>query len=232
MRPGFCPGHLWMSCGAYFPQHTFVDVWDREGLRRALPEGDAAFAAFVDRDIIHTLTRLKWVQAPAVGVGHILSEEMIASPIVLTSARGVRARAIAEHVIGMAIALARQLPCVLAQQREHRWALDDDRGKRIDSHPAEAAGWALSVSGSIGLEVAQAASGFGMRVWGIRRRVDEPVPPFVERILPPDGLNDLLASSDVVVLSAPLTPETRQLIQCRDAGDHEARRVSHQYWPR
>jgi phosphoglycerate dehydrogenase-like enzyme len=66
--------------------------------------------------------------------------------------------------------------------------------------------------GSIGLEVARAASGFGMRVWGIRKRVDDPMPPFLERVLPPERLHELLASSDVVVLSAPLTPETRQLI--------------------
>jgi len=66
--------------------------------------------------------------------------------------------------------------------------------------------------GSIGLEISQAASGFGMRVWAIRKRIDEPKPSFVERILPPDRLNELLASSDVVVLSAPLTPQTRQLI--------------------
>src|SRR5438034_5957948 len=104
-----------------FPQHSFLDVWDRESLRRALPQGDAAFAAFVDRDIVHSLTRLKWVQAPAVGVGHILSDEMIASPIVLTSARGVRARAMAEHVMGVTIALARQLPLLLARQRAHQW---------------------------------------------------------------------------------------------------------------
>ncbi len=51
-----------------------------------------------------------------------------------------------------------------------------------------------------------------MRVWAIRKRVDEPTPAFVDRILPPDRLNELLASSDVIVLSAPLTPETRQLI--------------------
>src|SRR5207253_1516877 len=99
--------------------------WDRDSLRAALPHGDAAFAAFVDRDIVHSLTRLKWVQAPAVGVGHILSDEMIASPIVLTSARGVRARAMAEHVMGVTIALARQLPLLLARQRAHQWALDE-----------------------------------------------------------------------------------------------------------
>ena len=194
-----------------FPQHTFIDAWDRDTLRQALPHGDAAFAAFVDRDIIHSLTRLRWVQAPAAGVGHILSEEMIASPIVLTSARGVRARAIAEHVVGMAIAMARQLPLVMAKQRDHEWALDEIEASRA-VRTLRGRQMGIIGLGSIGLEVAQAAAGFGMRVWAIRKRVDEPAPGSVENILPPERLSDLLASSDVVVLSAPLTPETRQLI--------------------
>jgi phosphoglycerate dehydrogenase-like enzyme len=194
-----------------FPQHVFIDAWDRETLRHVLPEGDAAFAAFVDRDIIHSLTRLRWVQAPAVGVGHILSDEMIASPIVLTSARGVRARAIAEHVIGMAIALARQLPLVMARQQQHTWALDEIEARRM-VRTLRGRQMGIIGLGSIGLEVARAASGFGMRVWAIRKRVDEPVPGSVETVLPPDRLSELLASSDVIVLSAPLTPETRQLI--------------------
>jgi D-2-hydroxyacid dehydrogenase (NADP+) len=200
-----------------FPQHSFIDVWDRESLRLALREGDAAFAAFVDRDIVAALTRLKWVQAPAVGVGHILSEEMIESPIVLTSARGVRARAIAEHVIGMAIALARQLPWVLAKQRDHHWALDEiEASGSIRTLQQRRMG--IVGLGSIGLEVARAASGFGMRVWGIRKRVVDAMPPFLENVLPPDRLHELLASSDVVVLSAPLTPETRQLINAETLG--------------
>ena len=86
---------------------------------------DVAFAAFLDRDLVPSLTDLRWVQAPAAGVGHLLSDELVASPIVLTSARGVRARAIAEHVMAMIIALSRQLPLVLRRQAEHRWALDE-----------------------------------------------------------------------------------------------------------
>lgn len=194
-----------------FPHHTFIDVWDRETLRQALPEGDAAFAAFVDRDIIHALERLRWVQAPAAGVGHILSEEMIASPIVLTTAKGVRARAMAEHVVGMAIALARQLPWVMEKQRGHQWALDEIEASR-SVRTLQNRRMGIVGLGAIGLEVAKAASGFGMRVWAIRKRVDEPAPASVEKILPPDLLTELLAASDVVVLSAPLTPETRQLI--------------------
>jgi phosphoglycerate dehydrogenase-like enzyme len=194
-----------------FPHHTFIDVWDREMLRQALPEGDAAFAAFVDRDIIHALKRLKWVQAPAAGVGHILSEEMIASPIVLTTAKGVRARAMAEHVVGMTIALARQLPLVIERQRTHQWALDEIEANR-SVRTLQNRRMGIVGLGAIGLEVAKAASGFGMRVWAVRKRLDEPVPASVEKILPPSQLSELLATSDVVVLSAPLTPETRQLI--------------------
>jgi phosphoglycerate dehydrogenase-like enzyme len=194
-----------------FPQHTFVDVWDRDALRRALPAGDAAFAAFVDRDIVGALTRLKWLQAPAVGVGHILSEEFVASPIVLTSARGVRARAMAEHVLGVTLALARQLPLIIRRQVTHQWALDE----------IEATGSIRTLQnrrmgiiglGSIGMEVARAAAGFGMRVSAIRKHVDQPRPDFVDEVFPPDRLNDLLAVSDVIVLSAPLTPDTRELI--------------------
>src|SRR5215203_1029164 len=86
---------------AEFPQHTIADAWDRPALRAALLEADAAFAAFLDADLVPSLSKLRWVQAPAAGVGHLISPELIASPVVLTSARGVRARAMAEHVLGV-----------------------------------------------------------------------------------------------------------------------------------
>lgn len=194
-----------------FPQHTFIDVWDREALRQALPQADAAFAAYVDRDVVPSLTRLKWVQAPAVGVGHILSEEMIESSIVLTSARGVRARAMAEHVLGVTLALARQLPVVIRRQVDHQWALDEiDAGGAIRTLQHRRIG--VVGLGAIGLEVARAAAGFGMRVSATRRNVDRPRPAFVDEVLPPERLSELLAVSDVIVLSAPLVPETRHLI--------------------
>ena len=194
-----------------FPHHRFIDVWDRQSLRDALPDADAAFAAFVDRDIVHRLQRLRWVQAPAVGVGHILSDELIASPIVLTSARGVRARAIAEHVMGVTLALARQLRLVIERQLAHQWSLDEiEASGSIRTLHGRRMG--IVGLGSIGLETAKAASGFGMRVTAIRKHLDRPAPEFVDELLPPERLNELLASSDVIVLAAPLTPETHQLI--------------------
>jgi phosphoglycerate dehydrogenase-like enzyme len=194
-----------------FPQHTFLDAWDRDALRRVLVESDAAFAAFLDRDLVPSLTRLRWVQAPAAGVAHMLSAELAASPIVLTSARGVRARAIAEHVMLMALALARQLPLVMRRQAERAWALDEiETAGTIRTLHGRQMG--IVGLGSIGGEVARLAAGFGMRVVATRRNADRPRPDGVGEVLPAERLPDLVASSDVIVLSAALTAETRQLV--------------------
>src|SRR3954471_3931681 len=196
-----------------FPHHTFVDAPNRDHLPAALTDADAAFASAVPADLVPSLTRLRWVQVPAAGVGHVLSPEVIASPIVLTSARGVRARAIAEHVMGVTIALARQLHVALRRQTAHTWALDelDTPGRIITLHDRR---MGIVGLGSIGTEVAALASAFGMRVSGIRRRAASP-PRGVERVLPPDALTTLLADSDIIVLSAPLTSDTERLIDRR-----------------
>jgi phosphoglycerate dehydrogenase-like enzyme len=141
----------------------------------------------------------------------MLSSELAASPIVLTSARGVRARAIAEHVMLMALALARQLPFVLRQQAEHRWALDEiETAGSIRTLRGRQLG--IVGLGSIGVEVARLAAGFGMRVVAIRKHADRMRPDGVEAVLPPERLTELLSSSDVVVLAAALTSETRLLV--------------------
>jgi phosphoglycerate dehydrogenase-like enzyme len=194
-----------------FPQHTFLDAWDAETLARLLPDADVAFSAAIRRTEFASLPRLRWVQSPAVGVGGMLGPELVASPVVLTSARGVRARAIAEHVLGVTLALARRLPLVIRRQTLHQWALDEIEtsgairtlsGRRL----------AMVGLGAIGLEVARLASAFGLRVSAIRKRSGQPRPQTVDEVLPPERLFDLLPRSDVVVLAAPLTPETNRLI--------------------
>jgi phosphoglycerate dehydrogenase-like enzyme len=194
-----------------FPQHSFLEAWDRAALRDVLQQSDAALAAVIDRNLVSSLRRLRWVQAPAAGVGHVLSPELVASPIVLTSARGIRARAIAEHVLTVTLALARHLRRAFERQATRTWALDE----------LESAGTVRTIQGmrmgivglgSIGAEVARLASAAGLRVSATRLNVDRPTPPGVERVLPPDRLSELLAESDVIVLAATLTPSTDRLI--------------------
>jgi D-2-hydroxyacid dehydrogenase (NADP+) len=204
-----------------FPQHTFLDAWDRAALRAVLQQCDAALAAVIERTLVSSLTRLRWVQAPAAGIGHLLSAELAASQIVLTSARGIRARAIAEHVLMVTLALTRQLRRALERQAEHAWALDELEGAgTIRTLHGKRMG--IVGLGSVGTAVAQAASALGMRVSATRRRVDAPAPPGVERVLPPERMLELLAESDIIVLAATLTPATQLLIG-REALDHMKR---------
>ena len=194
-----------------FPHHDFVDAWDDAGIRRLVPEAEVAFIPYLSRDMLASATRLRWIQVPAVGVGHMLSPEMIASPIVLTTARGLRARAIAEHVIGVALALARQLHVAVRRQIERRWAQDELEGATTAIRSLAGATMGIVGFGSIGQEVARMAAAIDMRVIATKRRVD-PAPAGVARVLPPDRLDELLAESDVVVLCVPVTPDTRALI--------------------
>jgi phosphoglycerate dehydrogenase-like enzyme len=74
-----------------FPQHQFVDAWTETEVRQHLPFVDVAFTPYIFRDQVASLTRLKWIQTSAAGVGTMMSPELVASPIVITNARGIRA---------------------------------------------------------------------------------------------------------------------------------------------
>jgi phosphoglycerate dehydrogenase-like enzyme len=196
---------------AEFPQHTFLDAWDHDTIRRLLPEADVAFTPYVDRDVFPRATRLRWIQAVAVGVGSMLYPEMLASPVVITNARGIRARSMGEHVMAVSLALARKLHVAVRRQAEHVWAQNELEG-RAAIHLLHGRRMGIVGLGAIGSEAARLASAFGMRVSAIRRRTDLPLPDGVDEVLPPERLHDLLAKSDVVVLAPPLTPATRGLI--------------------
>jgi phosphoglycerate dehydrogenase-like enzyme len=195
-----------------FPQHTFLDAWDADTIHRLLPECEIAFTPTIDRAEFPSLARLRWVQSPAAGVGSLLFPELVASPVVLTSARGIRARSMAEHVIAVTLALARQLPAAFRFQTQHRWGQDALEGASTAIVPVAGRCMGIVGLGSIGVEIAKLAAPLGLRVRGIRRRTDGAVPDGVEEVLPPERLHDLLAWSDIVVLAAPLTAATRGLV--------------------
>src|SRR5262249_9990168 len=189
-----------------------LDAWDRDTLRQLLPQAEVAFTPFIDRDIFPSATRLRWVQSPAVGVGSLMFPELLASDVVITTARGIRARSMAEHILGVTIALARRLPVAIRAQAAHRWVQDELEGPTVDVRTLQGQRMGLVGLGAIGRELVPIAAPFGLRIVAIRRRAGLPLPPGVGAGWPPDRLHDLLAQSDVVVIAAPHTPETKRLI--------------------
>ena len=163
---------------------------------------------------------LAWVHSATSGVERALTPAALTRDIVVTNARGVFSRPIAEHVLLMILAVSRHLPELLELQRERTW--QPLEGRELRELTIGIVGY-----GSLGQSVASLASAFGSRVIALRRRptvveaarsarADDgegfPFEPVVDRVVGPGGLHELLAESDIVVLAAPLTAETEGMI--------------------
>ena len=155
--------------------------------------------------------RLRWVHTSAVAVETLALNELFAREIIVSNSRRVQATPIAEHVFAVLLALAKQVPTILESQRAHRWAQNDLIGERL---PWLLRGRTLGVIGvgTIGSEVALLAEAFGMHVIGLRRQAGNEQVPGVHEMLPFTELDTMLARADVVVIAAPLTPETTNML--------------------
>lgn len=111
---------------------------------------------------------------------------------------------VAEHAIGMVLSLVRNLHHQYNRVRNGNYAMDHLAGFTIAGKTVGIVG-----TGTIGLAVARVLTGFGVTLLGA-----DPYPnpeclalgmTYVER-------DELFARSDVVILQAPLTPETKHMI--------------------
>lgn len=190
-----------------FPQHTFLHARDDEDGMRLIGEAEAAFSSQIHREHLMAATRLRWIHSPAAGVGGMVYPEMVASPVVLTNSRGLSADTIAEHVVGMALALFRHLTVAVQRQIERRWAQDEIG--RLGNRTIAGSHVLIVGLGAIGSAAARRFAALGAKVTGIRRRQDAGLPEGVSAVAGPDRLRELLPSADLVVIAAPQTRETR-----------------------
>jgi D-2-hydroxyacid dehydrogenase (NADP+) len=156
--------------------------------------------------------KLKWFQTMSAGVDRFLDEEFRRSSVIMTSVKGIHATPIGEFVLGLMLMLAKKAPLAFQQKQQKQWQpflATTLRSKTVG----------IVGLGHIGREVARLAKAFGMKVVATRRSAGKSQRArYADRLLPPNRLPELLAESDYVVLTLPLTSETRGII-----GDKELR---------
>lgn len=189
------------------PRVRVMKVTDRATWLREAPAAEVILGFRPLRDGALSAHRLRWVHALGAGVENLCGD--VAGTGILVTNNHVHGDAIAEHVFGMILAHTRKMREAFAHQEARRWAHRDLVCQGL-------AGRTMGVLGlgTIGRQVASRAAAFKMRVWGTKR-TPEPVPG-AERVLPPDGLDAVLRVSDALVLTLPLTPETRGLLGRRE----------------
>jgi phosphoglycerate dehydrogenase-like enzyme len=213
-----------------FPDVCVTRARSEEELTASLPEAEILSSWAPGEERVRDARALRWIHAPAAGVGAFLTPSVVQRGIVVTNSRGCHAVPIAEHVMGMLAALARRFREAVVEQtttgltRENWWT-----GAAV---PTELFGRTLGLFGygAIGREVARRAVAFGMRVIAVRRRPEQPpdwdpallsalaLPapePPVDEVMGPADLARLLGGSDAVVVCAALTPETQALFDAR-----------------
>jgi len=196
---------------ARFPHIEFIHATCDEERARGLADCDAAYTWILKPSELPSAGRLRWVHTSAVAVETLCLPELFAQGVIVSNTRGVQAVPIAEHTLAVVLALAKQLPLVLEHQRHARWAQNDFMGPRL---PWLLRGRTLGLVGvgTIGSEIASRARAFGMRVVALRRRREQAVVPAVDQTFGPDELTPFLEQTEVLVIAAPLTPQTLGLI--------------------
>ncbi len=200
------------SLRCQFHGHEFVRADSDDETETCIVDADVAFSSKITRAHFAAARRLRWIHSPAAGVGSMLFPALVEGPVVMTNSRGISARAIAEHVIGVTLALFRKLPLALDRQHHGTWAQNELFVEGRPIRTLRDARVLLVGLGAIGTESARFFTSLGAHVTAVRRRVAEPAPSGVAAVLPPERLRDALADADVVVIAAPQTSRTVRMI--------------------
>ncbi len=141
--------------------------------------------------------------------------ELRESGVILTNASSVHCVPIAQHILGMIVGLARRFPDCLRYQQQGIWALNELWTAPVK--PRELRGQVLLFIGfgAIGQETARLVRPLDMRVWAVTHS-GRPNPDVAERVVKAARLHEVLPQADFVVVAAPDTPETRNMLGERE----------------
>ena len=182
------------------------DLLGRAEVLFGIPDDSAEGLAEAVRD----LPGLRWVHAMSAGAGEVARQAGLPPEalerVVITTSSGVHAVPLAEYSILGLLAIAKELPQFVEDQRKKVWP-------EVRRPLRELSGQTLLLVGlgEIGREVARLGKALGMRTVGIRR-TEGPPPEHVDEVHGPQRLPELAGRADAMVVSLPLTVQTAALV--------------------
>ncbi len=186
-------------------EHLTVSVsHDDEGLAEGLARADVLMCWELPRDdFAKRAPKLKLIHAHAAGVSHLMPLDWLPPHVLLANSRGVHGERAAEYAVMAVLMLNNRVPEMVTNQRAALW-------KQL--YNTSIAGKTLLIVGvgSVGGSVAELVSAFRLNVIGVRR--SGAPHPAVAEMYTPDALPRLMPQADFVLVTAPLTAESRHMI--------------------
>lgn len=175
--------------------------------------GTTSSPGVCDPEVVDNAKQLRWILSMTAGVEHCMTVPSVKSRnILVTNMRAVDSATIGEHALALALALARGIDTFALSTSKARWSREDAARTRLQVLNGKTL---LVVGlGGIGTEVAKRAHGIGMKVVATRAS-GRTGPDFVSYVGLPNELLTLAKDADVIVMTAPLTPETTNLFDAK-----------------
>ncbi|MDQ3045402.1 MAG: D-2-hydroxyacid dehydrogenase [Chloroflexota bacterium] len=203
------PDEVFEPLRSRFPKVNFVNLsGDGTDDPALLASVSAITSWWITADLLAALPGLRWIHSVGAGVEGFMIPELRARNLILTNNRGSHGPNIAEHVLAMILAFARQLPALLKAQLDAEWRDDETRNDIF-----ELTGQTLLIvgSGEIGSALATRAAALGLNVIGVRRRIAHGALTGLSQLVSLDLLAEVLPEADHVAICLPLTDRTRGL---------------------
>ena len=165
---------------------------------------------FVFREVLEAAPNLKFVGICRGSTNHVDIEAATANGVVVVNTPGRNAQAVAEHSLGLMLALARRIPEVHDYVKVGRWL--NPLAPYLELRGVELGGKTLGIVGlgAVGRRLAEMAGAIGMTCIAYDPYVDSP--PLGVALKP---LEEVMAHSDFVSIHVALTAETEVLIDSR-----------------
>lgn len=223
-----CPG-----CEFYDPTDVAGpdaarDMFNPEIIGPHLGDCDAMVAYTIPKDLVARAPRLRWLHCMAAGLDYVLKTGMFDDAgITLTNTSGASAGMIGEYILMSMLLYSHQHHISLRAQLRHEWTPIGRFFSQADSLRGKTVG--IIGYGAIGREAARLAQAFGMEVMALKRDpqvrrdprfsfpgVGDPEGRIPSRWFSPEQCAELMALSDFIVATLPLTAQTCNFIGARE----------------
>lgn len=166
---------------------------------------------------------LRWIQFHYAGVDHVAEHPLLRGDVRVTTLSGAAMSQVAEYVLMALLALGRRVPRLERDRTDKRWA--ENRFERFCPSDLKGSTVGIVGYGSVGREVARLCRAFGAAILATKRDVlhpdddgygfdhqGDPAAELPARLYPPQALASMAAECDFLVVTVPLTSETRGLV--------------------
>ena len=190
---------------------TFIHIPDLESLKRNLKKIDVLVCyGITPKYFEYRSDRLKWIHIGASGVDGNLFPKVLKSKVMITNAKGINSRPVAEFIISQILFFSKKLDACQEYKRDKKW-----NQWELASQTTQLSDLTLGIIGygQIGKELSKLAKSFGMEVLATRRsqkKVESK--KFVDSLVPTADMDMMIKRSDFLAVACPLTPETKNMI--------------------